>query len=350
MGMHSLLRRWPAAAAAVLIASTGLLAEAAPGPYVLSMLGDPPGDSTQSPEAYAINGNGVVAGQFRTSADLLASSPFVSLDGTMHNLGTPLGRVHAGARGINDLGQVVGLTNEFDLDGRAFLWQQGVGHVDLGTLGGQWAHAHAINNAGTVVGWSVTETWAGRAFLYRDGVMHDIHQLGVQTEARAISPNGTVAGNWSTANFEERAFIYRDGVMHDVDPLHEHEHAYANGVNDAGQVVGMGMVGDDYHAAMWQDGVMHDLGTLGGVRSEALAINTRGQIVGRSTTPGDKNWRAFIHDEGRMWALTPLIVQGGEGCKLQSARAINDRGQITGMAICDGERRPYLLTPIPAGR
>lgn len=346
--MHTLLRRWPAAVAAVLIVSNGLSAEAAPGPYALSYLGDPPGGSSWAAEAYAINGDGVVAGQFRTSADSRASSPFVSVGGTVHSLGTPLGRVHSGARGINDLGQVVGLTHEFDLDSRSFLWQQGIGHIDLGTLGGDQARALAINNAGTVVGSSTTAAWEGHAFAYYAGVMHDIHQLGVETEARAISPNGTIVGNWRTANFEERAFVFRDGVMHDVDPLHEHEHAYANGVNDAGQVVGMGMAGEDFHAALWQDGVMHDLGALGGRRSEALAINAQGQIVGRSAVKGDRTWHAFVYGDGRIWALTPLVVQGGNGCKLQSADAINTRGQITGMALCNGQRRPYLLTPIPA--
>lgn len=339
MGMHTLLRHWPAAVAAVLIASNGLLAEAAPGPYVLTELGTPPGDSPWPPEAFAINGNGVVAGQFRPSADNRAVSPFVSVNGTIHSLGTPLGLVHAGARGINDLGQVVGLTHEFNYDSRAFLWQRGVGHVDLGTLGGISARAYAINNAGTVVGWAATPSWDTHAFAYRDGVMQDIHQLGDASEARAISPNGTIVGN-----FGDRAFIYRDGVMQDLGL----QYSEANGVNDAGQVVGMSPAASDFHAMMWQDGVAHDLGTLGGTRSEALAVNARGQVVGRSAARGDRTWHAFIHDEGRMWALAPLVAQNSMNCKLESAVAINDRGQITGMATCQGEHRAYLLTPVSA--
>jgi len=342
MSKKDSLRRWSMAIA--LVAATS--AVAAPGPYALTALGEPPGGSDRAAQAYAINSQGVVAGEFRTTADRRASSPFVSFAGEFRSLGTPLGRVHAGARGINDHGQVVGETNSFDLDGRAFLWRRGHRHIDLGTLGGNWAHAKAINNAGTVVGSSVTPSWQGHAFSYHDGQMHDIHQLGIETEARAISPNGTIVGNWRSADLEEHAFVYRDGVMHDLDPLHTS--VYANGVNDAAQVVGMGPVSPDFHATLWEDGVMQDLGTLGGTRSEALAINTRGQIVGLSAAPGDRTWHAFIYDEGRMWALTPLVTQGGEGWSLQSARAINDRGQIVGMGMRDGQRRPFLLSPITA--
>src|SRR5262249_52144976 len=52
-------------------------------------------------------------------------------------------------------------------------------------------------------------------------------------------------------------------------------------LNDAGQVVGSSITASyARHAYLYQDGVMTDLGTLGGTNSEARKINDAGQVVG----------------------------------------------------------------------
>jgi probable HAF family extracellular repeat protein len=59
----------------------------------------------------------------------------------------------------------------------------------------------------------------------------------------------------------------------------------ATAVNDRGQVVGWSYTAMGVqHAFVWEEGVMRDLGTLGGPFAGALAIDDRGQVVGYSTT------------------------------------------------------------------
>ena len=70
-----------------------------------------------------------------------------------------------------------------------------------------------------------------------------------------------------------------------------------------------------------------DLGTLGGSRSYAGAINARGDIVGWSTLPGDTARHAFLY-QSRSRRLVDLDARGADASS--SASAINDRGRIAG--------------------
>jgi probable HAF family extracellular repeat protein len=83
-----------------------------------------------------------------------------------------------------------------------------------------------------------------------------------------------------------------------------------------------------------------DLGTLGGTRSYAAAINTRGDVVGWSTLAGDTAVHAFLYESrrGRMIDLDP------RGAAASSrAWGINDRGRIAGAISAAGvtQRTPH---------
>jgi probable HAF family extracellular repeat protein len=95
---------------------------------------------------------------------------------------------------------------------------------------------------------------------------------------------------------------------------------------------------------VWQDGVMTDLGTLGGTFSGAAGINDRGQIAGSSTlsnVPGSAQ-HAFLWQDGVMVDLGTL--GGGD---LSSGFQINNQGHVVGQAR-DAMSQRFATLWVPA--
>lgn len=106
----------------------------------------------------------------------------------------------------------------------------------------------------------------------------------------------------------------------------------ARAMNDHGVVVGDSWVtGREYHAFVWQDGQLTDIGTSG-ENSTALDINNQGQVIGYRYPP-DEESKVFIWQDGVMQDL-PLDDA--------SVRDINDHGQIVGSIANEGRRMPYV--------
>jgi probable HAF family extracellular repeat protein len=122
-------------------------------------------------------------------------------------------------------------------------------------------------------------------------------------------------------------------------------YSYATSINNNGQIAGgSGTTGDAAsHAFLYINGIMTDLGTLGG-HSYAYGMNNNGQVVGASYTAGDAALHAFLYSGAVMIDLNSLIAPAS-GWELVSADDINESGQITGTGFINDEAHAFLMTP-----
>jgi probable HAF family extracellular repeat protein len=203
----------------------------------------------------------------------------------------------------------------------------------------------------------------------------------------AISSHRRSARRPSSARLSFEALEHRDVPSYSVIDLGSlggaSSYTHASDINATGQVVGM----SNDRAFLWQNGIMTDLGTLGGGSASAAAINDVGQIVGTSgasdgtshgflLTPEDTDgngvpdcWFRDSNSDGKNDLMLDLgpgpgandvnnvgqVVGAGIGGAFLwetgvptylgagSAIAINDAGQITGFSYRPtGERSAFL--------
>jgi probable HAF family extracellular repeat protein len=115
----------------------------------------------------------------------------------------------------------------------------------------------------------------------------------------------------------------------------------ATAINNAGEIVGYAYtVGNTaYRATYWSNStsIPLDLGTLGGVSSDAWGINDLGQIVGDAYLPGGE-FEAAVWAKGSSRALDLGNIGGGS-----TAVGVNNSGQIVGTAYTAGNAMPRAV-------
>jgi len=224
---------------------------------------------------------------------------------------------------------------------------------DLGTLpGGSSSITNWINERNDIAGVSdngivdpISGLLEGHAVLWSDRRIIDLGTLGgYQSIALGLNDEDQVVGvatntvpdsvDFFGFGAQERAFIWDRGVMHDLGTLGGPD-AIAYDINDSGQVMGQSYTSTlANHPFFWEHGKMTDIGSFGGTFSNPEAFNNRGQVAGLLSLPGDINYHPFLWDRGK---LTDLGTFGGNSGE---AKWMNDAGQVVGSAqtpiVCTG--------------
>jgi probable HAF family extracellular repeat protein len=249
-------------------------------------------------------------------------------------------------RGINDTNEIVGdLYNE----AQAVTFAQGVLQRLPALPGLPNSAAYGINGIGSVVGYCYdpagTSLNRGRATLWNNGLPTEIPPPPNRpySIAIAISNSGQVVGfaEDKTGGFRGiRAFSWTvaDGTI-DLQTFDGGTTTIAYGVNNLGQVVGLGDTAAGPRAFIWAKGTgLTSLDTLvGDGYSEAFGINDAGQVVGNSYGLDGGQWQPhpFIWKDGEYFKnLNELIDDPTNVWRVAFAQAINNQGQI----LCRGYR------------
>jgi probable HAF family extracellular repeat protein len=254
--------------------------------------------------ANAINWWGQIVGQVFVNGDLHA---FLLSGTSSTDLGSLPGGQGASASGINFLGQVVG-TAIVGITRHAFLWKQDTGMLDLGP-----GDADAINDYGEIAGSTDTPDHnAVHAFRISNGVQFDVGTLPGFRDSTAHSINnaGNMVGDANTDSLTTHAVLWVKGSPTLIDLSPTATVSSALHINNNGLVVGSSVVAGQSHAVRWQFNpgtgtfFMWDLNSLlpagsNSVLESATSINDAGQIVGRGIVNGVE--QAFI--------LTPVNVK-----------------------------------------
>jgi len=157
--------------------------------------------------------------------------------------------------------------------------------TDPGTLGDNWSRAGAVNGTGQVVGSSSIPNSAMHAFLWSDGNMIDLGtpQGFSVSSAASLNDSGQVVATTQGKFQSEYAYLWENGMWTYPGSLPNLAYSATADINNSSQIAGYSFMlgpGGGFRGWLWNNGVLTDLGSLGGEDSLAASINELGQIVG----------------------------------------------------------------------
>lgn len=263
---------------------------------------------------------------------------FIGVECPMIGVRTGLVSVMMAACGAASLGQSVYSWEEIpSIPGSSIRWPRS---------------PHAINNSGHVAGFQTLFHgndgndfyFVTRGYIWRGG--------GSSTE---LPPDDAAWGSWAYSLNDDGVLVgfatFAPEVsgacfLNESGPIFFQSWsagAIARDVNASAVSVGQMMVSGSGHAFFYDTSV-HDLGTLGGSKSSARAINDAGVIVGDSEVSGGGT-HAFVASTSSAMIDLNTLLSANSGWVLRTAADINPHGVVVGQGTLNGRPIAYKFDP-----
>lgn len=257
------------------------------------------------------------------------------------------GHMYTVPSGLNDLGQVVGVSYAAEGPRRAVIFVNGAAR-ELAVASRSESGAGDINNLGQIVGALSDVPGESLAFVSWLGIVRELGTLGGPRRvdgASSINDRGQIVGAVSqpgtpAENGYQVAFLYDKGKMRAL-PTPAGSTSNAAKINLLGQVVGSvhDTVTGQTRPVLWQKGRMKVLVDQPG---DARDINVLGQVVGglHERTGG------FLYRPSTGARDVNELIDPMSGYTIVYPQAINDRQQIVGFGCKELLCGPVLLDPV----
>ena len=272
----------------------------------------------------------------------------------LHNLVEADKLSYSVASSINNSGQVVGWTEDHGF----ITGPNGVGLTKLDSPGGL-VMPYGINNHGQVVGTIQTDI-PGTFDSESHAFITDPNGVGItkidegspawdMARVVAVNDSGQVVGFFDNGQRHFMTGTNGTGVI-DITHMHNEYRVDASDINESGQVVGgyWDTSNGDYYAYVTEPNGsgFTELGTLGGFGSFANGINNAGEVVGTAKT-ADGDTHPFLFSHGGLTDLNMLDVVIATGLTDISVFDINNNGQLIGHGYDNFGVQAFMLSYTP---
>jgi len=240
-----------------------------------------------------INSFGVMVGSYSpTNGSGLDKRGFIYDNGVFTYFDYPNAESTFG-QGINDSDIVVGsadfsgglIVHGFFYDGQVF--------TQFDVPGQPQTFPYGINNAGYVVGSAGDAGSQVKGFRLQNGVYKTITFPGqaLIDTASGINNLGQIAG-YTINGTPESAYLY-NGTFKQIDYPKAPNESRAQGINDSGVAVGIYFIGGGCYGYAYKNGKYLSFDYPGAICTGANGINNAGQVVGQYLLP-DFSWHGFV--------------------------------------------------------